>query len=186
MVVGLIATVALPAYGAWRTPAQAAVTLQQVAADDAQSLVVASDATSEELDRGGYSATTAEEIEKKKAEEAAAARAREAAAAAAAAAATGPSSSVAYSMNLSMTAPGSGEVRWPVSNFTYSSINLFRPPNRPNHNGFDMLAPAGTPDLRRRERRGPRSRRRATPATASPSRSIRSSAASRSRRSTVT
>ena len=74
MVVGLIATVALPAYGAWRTPAQAAVTLQQVAADDAQSLVVASDATSEELDRGSYSATTAEEIEKKKAEEAAAAR----------------------------------------------------------------------------------------------------------------
>jgi len=143
MVVGLIATVALPAYGAWRTPAEAAVTLQQVAADDAQSLVVASDATSEQLDRGGYSATTAEEIEKKKAEEAAAARAREVAAAAAARAKTTTRSS--YSMNLSMTAPGSGEVRWPVSNFTYSSINLFRPPNRPNHNGFDMLAPAGSP-----------------------------------------
>jgi len=141
MVVGLIATVALPAYGAWRTPAEAAVTLQQVAADDAQSLVVASDATSQQLDRGGYSATTAEEIEKKKAEEAAAARAR----AAAAAAASAPKSSSIYKMNLSMTAPGSGEVRWPVSNFTYSSINLFRPPNRPNHNGFDMLAPAGTP-----------------------------------------
>jgi murein DD-endopeptidase MepM/ murein hydrolase activator NlpD len=151
MVVGLIATVALPAYGAWRTPAQAAVTLQQVAADDAQSLVVASDATSEELDRGSYSATTAEEIEKKKAEEAAAARAREAAAAAAAAAAARPKnvassgSRSGYSMNLSMTAPGSGQVRWPLTNFTYSSINLFRPPNRPNHNGFDMLAPAGTP-----------------------------------------
>jgi len=142
MVVGLIATVALPAYGAWRTPAQAAVTLQQVAADDAQSLVVASDATSEQLDRGGYSATTAEEIAKKKAEEAAAARAR---AAAAAAAARPKSSGSAYSMNLSMTAPGSGEVRWPVTNFNYTSINLFRPPNRPNHNGFDMLAPAGTP-----------------------------------------
>ena len=147
MVVGLIATVALPAYGAWRAPAQAAVTLQQVAADDAQSLVVASDATSEALDRGGYSATTAEEIEKKRAEEAAAARAREAAAAAAARAAARPksSSSSGYSMNLSMTAPGSGQVRWPLTNFTYSSINLFRPPNRPNHNGFDMLAPAGTP-----------------------------------------
>ena len=147
MVVGLIATVALPAYGAWRTPAQAAVTLQQVAADDAQSLVVASDATSEELDRGGYSATTAEEIEKKKAEEAAAARAREAAAAAAARRRQAQVllGVARYSMNLSMTAPGSGEVRWPVTNFTYSSINLFRPPNRPNHNGFDMLAPAGTP-----------------------------------------
>ncbi|WP_243073842.1 M23 family metallopeptidase [Microbacterium sp. SS28] len=139
MVGGLVATVALPAYGAWRAPAEAAVTLQQVAADDAQSLVVASDATSEELDRGGYAATTPEEIAKKKAEEAAAARARQLASAKAA------SSGSVYSMNLSMTAPGSGEVRWPVTNFTYSSINLFRPPNRPNHNGFDMLAPAGTP-----------------------------------------
>ena len=44
-----------------------------------------------------------------------------------------------------MTAPGSGEVRWPVTNFTYASYNLFRPANRPNHNGFDMVAPAGTP-----------------------------------------
>ncbi len=52
MVGGLIATVALPAYGAWRSPAEAAVTLEQVAADDAQSLVVASDATSEQLERG--------------------------------------------------------------------------------------------------------------------------------------
>ena len=35
MVGGLVATVALPAYGAWR-PAADALTLQQVAADDAQ------------------------------------------------------------------------------------------------------------------------------------------------------
>jgi murein DD-endopeptidase MepM/ murein hydrolase activator NlpD len=48
-------------------------------------------------------------------------------------------------MNLTKTAPGSGEVRWPVTNFTYASYNLFRPPNRPNHNGFDMVAPAGQP-----------------------------------------
>lgn len=143
MVGGLIATVALPAYGAWRTPAEAAVTLQQVAADDAQSLVVASDATSAELNRGSYSATTPQEIEKKKAQEAAAARARELAAAAAAAKAAG--ASAVYNMDLSMTAPGSGAVRWPVTNFTYASFNLFRPPNRPNHNGFDMVAPAGTP-----------------------------------------
>lgn len=137
MVGGLVATVALPAYGAWRTPAEAAVTLQQVAADDAQSLVVASDTTSTDLSRGSYSATTPEEIEKKKAEEAAAERARQLASAA--------SSGAVYSMNLSMTAPGSGEVRWPVSGFSYTSINLFRPPNRPNHDGFDMLAPAGSP-----------------------------------------
>lgn len=147
MVGGLIATVALPAYGAWRTPAEASVTLQQVAADDAQSLVVASDTTSAALSRGSYSATTPEEIEKKKAEEAAAERARAAAAAAASAAASAKKSGSTgrYSMNLSMTAPGSGEVRWPVTNFTYASYNLFRPPNRPNHNGFDMVAPAGQP-----------------------------------------
>jgi hypothetical protein len=71
MVGGLIATVALPAYGAWR-PAANAVTLQQVAADHAQSLVVASDATADAISRDGYSATTADEIAKKKAEEAAA------------------------------------------------------------------------------------------------------------------
>lgn len=140
---GLIATVALPAYGAFRTPAEASVTLQQVAADDAQSLVVASDATAAELSRGGYSATTPEEIEKKKAEEAAAERARQLAAATAAAKASGASGF--YSMDLSMTAPGSGEVRWPVTNFTYASYNLFRPPSRPAHDGFDMVAPAGTP-----------------------------------------
>ncbi|WP_347103812.1 M23 family metallopeptidase [Microbacterium sp. 4R-513] len=144
MVGGLIATVALPAYGAWRTPAEASVTLQQVAADDAQSLVVASDATSAELSRGSYSATTPEEIDKKKAEEAAAERARAIAAAAAAAKKSGSSSGFSR-MNLSMTAPGTGEVRWPVTNFTYASYNLFRPPNRPNHDGFDMVAPAGTP-----------------------------------------
>src|SRR5215207_9464990 len=57
MVGGLVATVALPAYGAWR-PAADALTLQQVAADDAQSLVVASDSANDELSRGSYSATT--------------------------------------------------------------------------------------------------------------------------------
>jgi hypothetical protein len=159
MVGGLIATVALPAYGAWHTTDDdEAVTVQQMALDDAQSLVVASDATSDALDRGSYSATTPDEIAKKKAEEAAAARAREIAAAAAAARASGSGSF--YRMNLSMTAPGSGEVRWPVTNFTYASFNLFRPPNRPNHNGFDMIAP--------RRRASCASRRRPTPATASP------------------
>ncbi|WP_345799818.1 M23 family metallopeptidase [Microbacterium sp. AZCO] len=140
---GLIATVALPAYGAWRQTEEETSTVQAVALDNAQSLVVASDATSETLDRGSYSATTPDEIAKKKAEEAAAERARAAAAAAASAKKSG--GSTRYSMNLSMTAPGSGEVRWPVTNFTYASYNLFRPANRPNHDGFDMVAPAGTP-----------------------------------------
>ena len=76
IVAGLVATVALPAYGAWK-PTADAVTLQQVAADGAQSLVVASEAESADLGRGTYSATTPEEIQKKKDEEAAAAAAAE-------------------------------------------------------------------------------------------------------------
>ncbi|MBA8815668.1 murein DD-endopeptidase MepM/ murein hydrolase activator NlpD [Microbacterium halimionae] len=139
MVGGLVATVALPAYAAWQ-PESEAVTVQQMAAEDAQSLVIASDATDESFSRESYSATTSEEIDKKKAEEAAAERARQLAASVSTAAA-----SVPVSVDLSMVAPGSGEVRWPVSSFTYTDINLFRPPSRPNHNGFDMLAPAGSP-----------------------------------------
>ncbi|MBQ3358716.1 MAG: M23 family peptidase, partial [Microbacterium sp.] len=67
----LVAAVALPAYAATK-PAEAATTVQQLAAVDAQSLVVASEATAAPLDRGTLTATTPEEIEKKKAEEAAA------------------------------------------------------------------------------------------------------------------
>ena len=135
---GLVATVALPAYGAFQTP-EASVTLQQVAEGDAQSLVVASDAATSELDRESYSATTPEEIAKKKAEEAAAAAAR---AAASLASSGGGSSSV----DINMVAPGSGAVRWPVSSFHSDwSINGFRPPTRPNHNGLDMLNAGGTP-----------------------------------------
>src|SRR5690554_508867 len=84
----LVAAVALLAYAASSTPVHAAATLQQLATNDAQSLVVASEATAAPLDRGTYSATTPEEIEKKKAEVAAAARAKEAAAASAASAAS--------------------------------------------------------------------------------------------------
>ena len=136
MVVGLVAAVGLPAYAAWRPEAEV-LTTQQVAAENAQSLVVASDASDETLARGSYAATTPEEIEKKKAEEAAAARAK---------AAIGNSASVQrISVDLNMVAPGSGEIRWPLTDFTYGEINLFRPPSRPNHDGFDMLAPQGTP-----------------------------------------
>ena len=63
----LVAAVALPAYGAWR-PAADSVTLQQVAAEDAQSLVVSSDSATDDLSRQSYSATTPEEIAQKKAD----------------------------------------------------------------------------------------------------------------------
>ena len=79
MVAGLVATVALPAYAAWQ-PADAEIsTLQQVASDDAQSLVVASDSAAGQLSRESYAATTQAEIDQKKVAEAAAARARDAA-----------------------------------------------------------------------------------------------------------
>src|SRR6187401_1748434 len=54
LVGGLIATVALPAMGA-TGQVDDAVTMQQVAADNAQSLVVASDASASELSRESYS-----------------------------------------------------------------------------------------------------------------------------------
>jgi murein DD-endopeptidase MepM/ murein hydrolase activator NlpD len=133
MVGGLVATVALPAYGAWR-PAADSLTLQQVAVDDAQSLVVASDSSNEELSRGSYSATTPEEIQKKKDEEAAAE---------AAAARARITSSVAASLpvDISMVSPGSGEVRWPILNFTLGR-GLW---DSGYHQGVDLLSGCGTP-----------------------------------------
>ena len=140
MVGGLVATVALPAYGAWR-PAADALTLQQVAADDAQSLVVASDSSASELSRGSYSATTPEEIQKKKDEEAAAAAAQAAAEAAAARARVASSSSSSVPLNISMVSPGSGEVRWPIINFTLGR-GLW---DSGYHQGVDLLSSCGEP-----------------------------------------
>jgi murein DD-endopeptidase MepM/ murein hydrolase activator NlpD len=133
MVGGLVATVALPAYGAWR-PSEDTQTLQQVAADDAQSLVVASDSTSEELSRGSYSATTPEEIQKAK---------DEAAAAEAAALRARLSAQVASNLpvDVSMVSPGSGEVRWPILNFTLGR-GLW---DSGYHQGVDLLASCGEP-----------------------------------------
>jgi murein DD-endopeptidase MepM/ murein hydrolase activator NlpD len=133
---GLVATVALPAYGAWRQPAEAQ-TLQQVAADDAQSLVVASDSTDTELSRSSYSATTPEEIQKKKDEEAAAA----AAAARAAASVATASAGSGIPINIAMVSPGSGEVRWPILNFTLGR-GLW---DSGYHQGVDLLASCGEP-----------------------------------------
>jgi len=132
MVGGLVATAAIPAFASgWQTPDEA-VTLQQMAVDDAQEFVAASDATSTELSRESYSATTAEEIEKKKAEEAAAERARQTAKLAA-------STSTSLPMNIALTSPGSGEVRWPILNFT-KGRGLSS-----NHKGVDLPASCGEP-----------------------------------------
>lgn len=127
----LVAAIALPAYAASKPAEAATTTVQQLAAVDAQSLVVASEATAAPMVRGSFSATTPEEIEKKKAEEAAAARA------AAASTASAKFNTAGYAL----TAPGSGEVRYPLP---MGSWNVSRTVGG-GHNGADMLAPAGTP-----------------------------------------
>uniref|UniRef100_UPI00261DB069 M23 family metallopeptidase n=1 Tax=uncultured Microbacterium sp. TaxID=191216 RepID=UPI00261DB069 len=136
----LVAAVALPAYAATGTPVDATATLQQLAVDDAQSLVVASEATAAPLDRGTYDATSSAEIEKKKAEEAAAKRAAAAAAAAAASASTASTSNFDVG-NYALVSPGSGEVRYPLPRGSYSVSRTLGGA----HEGADMLAPAGTP-----------------------------------------
>lgn len=133
----LVAGIALPAFASSKPSEAAPTTLQQLAAVDAQSLVVASQATAAPLARGTFSATTPEEIAKKKAEEAAAARA----AAAASTASAGTSSSRFNTAGYALTSPGSGEVRYPLP---MGSWNVSRTVGG-GHNGADMLAPAGTP-----------------------------------------
>lgn len=134
-VAALVATVAVPAAftAAGGSPAEAAVTtVQQVAADNAQSLVVASEATPIALDRGGYSATTPEEIKQKKDEEAAKA------AAAARIAASG-SASAAYAGVIAESIAPAGSVVRPLTSF-----NTFGTPYA-GHKGTDYMADRGTP-----------------------------------------
>lgn len=132
---GLVATVAIPAFAA-AGPLDDSKTLQQVAADNAQTLVVASDASASQLTRESYSATTQAEIDAKKAKEAAAA-----AAAARARVAAAASSSSTFSGDYVMVSPGSGLVRWPLLNFI-KGRGLW---DSGYHQGQDLLAPAGTP-----------------------------------------
>lgn len=130
----LVAAVALPAYAASKPAEAEATTVQQLAAVDAQSLVVASQATAAPLNRGTFTATTPEEIAKKKAE----------AAAAAAAARAAKASTASANIDISgyaLVAPGSGEVRSPLPPGSYTQGRTIGG----GHNGADMLAPAMTP-----------------------------------------
>lgn len=140
----LVSAVALPAYAASSTPVDAAATLQQVAAGDAQSLVVASEATASPLIRSTYSATTQDEIDKKKAEEAAAAAAAAAATAASASAASSSGGGIDIG-SYALVSPGSGEVRYPLPAGSYTQGRTTVGADSGGHDGADMLAPAGTP-----------------------------------------
>lgn len=132
----LVAAVALPSYAATTSVKDEAATLQQMAVGDAQSLVVASEATAAPLKRGNYSATTPDEIEKKKAEAAAKARAE----AAARVAAANPGVRISDA-DLRLVAAGSGAVRYPLPQGSYYVSRTLGN----GHNGADMVAPAGTP-----------------------------------------
>jgi murein DD-endopeptidase MepM/ murein hydrolase activator NlpD len=131
-VAGLVATVAIPAFAAGRGD-DAAVTLQQVAAENAQSLVVASEATPAALERGSYSATTPEEIDKKKQEEAAKK------ALAIRLASRSSVSSTSVSMDVPDTIAAAGDVVRPLTSF-----NNFGTPYA-GHKGTDYMVGRGTP-----------------------------------------
>ncbi|CAN7348276.1 M23 family metallopeptidase [Microbacterium sp. LjRoot45] len=129
-VAGLVATVAIPAFAAARG-SDDAVTIQQVAAENAQNLVIASEATPAALERGDYAATTPEEIEKKKQEEAAKA--------ALAARVASQSSSSSVSMAVPAKIAAAGDVVRPLTSF-----NNFGTPYA-GHKGTDYMVGRGTP-----------------------------------------
>lgn len=132
VVVGaLITTFALPAFASPPVDPADPRTLQQVAAGDSQSLVVASDVLPSPLQRGTFSATTPDEIAKRKAAEAAAARA------------TANAQVTSARFDFSMVSPGSRLVRWPLGGpFTVGDRFGAR---GGAHMGTDMLAEGGTP-----------------------------------------
>lgn len=133
-VAALVGTVAVPAalVAGGTAPAEASVTtLQQVAAENAQSLVVASQPEPAALERGGYSATTPEEIQQKKAEDAAKA--------AAAARISASSSSAAYTGAIAQSIAPAGSVIRPLTAF-----DRFGTPY-PGHKGTDYMVAQGTP-----------------------------------------
>lgn len=132
IVAALVASVAIPAYAA--TQSTALRTIQQVAADDAQSIIVASDTAVDTLDRDSYSATTADEIAKKKAEDAAAARARDE---------TSSIASIRSRIDLDMHAPGTGAIRWPLAHVAHVGDGFGS--RGGEHQGVDLLDPALTP-----------------------------------------
>ena len=131
-VAGMVATVAIPAFAAARGVSAEAMTVEQVAQENAQSLVVASEATPAALARDSYSATTMEEIQAKKEEEAA----KAAAAARIAAAST---ASAAYSGAIAQSIAPAGSVVRPLTSFT----NFGTP--YAGHKGTDYMVEGGTP-----------------------------------------
>lgn len=129
VVAGLVTAVAIPAYAAYQ-PQVPTRTIQQAAEDGAQKLIVASEVESAGLDRASYAASTPQEIAKKKAKAAALSRAKAARTAWA-------------SIDLSMTGPGTGPIRWPLRTITHIGDGFHT--RGGEHQGTDFIAPAKTP-----------------------------------------
>ena len=144
VVAGLVATVAIPAYAAWRPEAEA-TTLQQLAADDAQSLVVASDVADRPLGPRLVLRDHAGRDREEEGRRSCGRRGRSAR--------RQPGRRVgtyAIPADVPLVSPGSGDVRCPLRTSTTSERPVRGPPAAPT------LARARHPDLRRRRRRRPR------------------------------
>lgn len=134
MVTALLATVAIPAYGALTKPEISADYATDESFVGIQSLIIDSDAQDSELGRSSYGATTSQEVSKLKEQERLAALSSRM---------TSSSSSSSYSLSsadLAMVAPGSGEVRWPLGGAGWSQGSFYA-----GHRGADYMAPEGTP-----------------------------------------
>lgn len=149
-----VGAAALPAFAAATSPSDgtaAEMTLQQQAAGDSQSLLVASEAKEVPLDRDAYVATTPEEIAEARAAEAARVEAARQAAAdkaaeqAAAESAANDDSSDADAAPAAPQAPsfaaGAGEVRYPLPRGSYYVSRTIGN----GHEGADMMSDEGTP-----------------------------------------
>jgi murein DD-endopeptidase MepM/ murein hydrolase activator NlpD len=117
-------------------------TMYQQAIEDVQRYTAPATLNGPKLDRGSYSATTVEEVAAIRAARAEEARKKtEEEARVAAVASSGGNARIQVSASNCSSA-----YCWPLESFNYVPANNgFRTASRPDHNGFDMLAPAGTP-----------------------------------------
>ncbi len=140
----LVTAIALPAFASGAPAAHpGATTQQQLAAGHAQSIVVASEATTATGTRSAFTATTPQEIAQKKADEAAAAAA--AAKAADEAAGARPATTSVRTSMAAIAQPG--QVIYPMANGSYTLTDGYGAPRDGGriHTGQDFAAPIGTP-----------------------------------------
>lgn len=125
---GMVATFSLPAFAS--SPMGDPIATMSYHHGTGQHLAVDRSVTVEDAQHDEFTATSQEELDRQKAAAAAAAKAKAAASALA-------------GVDLSMVAPGSGAVRWPLP--YYDSIGDGFMSRGGEHQGVDLLVGAGTP-----------------------------------------